>query len=138
MGTVGDALDNAMCESLIGTMKIEKLNRQPWRSVEDVRAAVFDWIETWYNRRRRHSSLGYLPKRPPPGTPTPLAEIPCLRAYERSKRGSDAVTPHQADVPRNAPHARSQSPGVTHSSRSRSLNQKRLRGFILPGSRLHS
>jgi transposase InsO family protein len=60
MGTVGDALDNAMCESLIGTMKIEKLNRQPWRSVEDVRAAIFEWIETWYNRRRRHSSLGYL------------------------------------------------------------------------------
>jgi putative transposase len=60
MGTVGDALDNAMCESLIGTMKIERLNRQPWRSVEDVRAAVFAWIETWYNRRRRHSSLGYL------------------------------------------------------------------------------
>jgi putative transposase len=60
MGTVGDALDNAMCESLIGTMKIEKLNRQAWRSVEDVRAAVFEWIEAWYNRRRRHSSLGYL------------------------------------------------------------------------------
>jgi putative transposase len=60
MGTIGDALDNAMCESLIGTMKIEKLNRQPWRSVEDVRAAVVEWIETWYNRRRRHSSLGYL------------------------------------------------------------------------------
>ncbi len=60
MGTVGDALDNAMCESLLGTMKIEQLDRQSWRSVEDVRAAVFDWIETWYNRRRRHSSLGYL------------------------------------------------------------------------------
>ncbi len=60
MGTLGDALDNAMCESLIGTMKIEKLDRQSWRCVEDVRAAVFDWIERWYNRRRRHSSLGYL------------------------------------------------------------------------------
>jgi putative transposase len=60
MGTVGDALDNAMCESLIGTMKIEKLNRQAWRSIEEVRAAIFEWIETWYNRRRRHSALGYL------------------------------------------------------------------------------
>lgn len=60
MGSVGDALDNAMCESLIGTMKIEKLDRQAWRSVEDVRAAAFEWIETWYNRRRRHSALGYL------------------------------------------------------------------------------
>jgi putative transposase len=57
-GTVGDALDNAMCESLIRMMKIEKPNRQPWRSVKDVRAAVFAWNETWYNRRRRHSSLG--------------------------------------------------------------------------------
>ena len=60
MGTVGDALDNAMCESLLGTMKIEKLNRHSWRSVDDVRAGVFAWIESWYNRRRRHSSLGYL------------------------------------------------------------------------------
>jgi putative transposase len=60
MGTVGDALDNAMCESLIGSLKIERLNRQPWRSIDDVRAAVFEWIEPWYNRRRRHSSLGYL------------------------------------------------------------------------------
>lgn len=60
MGTVGDALDNAMCESLIGTMKIELLNRQPWRTVEQLRAAVFDWTETWYNPRRRHSSLDYL------------------------------------------------------------------------------
>jgi Integrase core domain len=51
MRTVVDALDNAMCESLIGTMKIERLNRQPWRSIEDVRAAVFEWIESWYNRR---------------------------------------------------------------------------------------
>jgi putative transposase len=41
-------------------MKIEKLDRQTWRCVEDVRAAVFDWTERWYNRRRRHSSLGYL------------------------------------------------------------------------------
>ena len=60
MGRAGSALDNAMCESLIGTIKIEKLDRQSWHSVEDVRAAVFEWIERWYNRRRRHSSLGYL------------------------------------------------------------------------------
>ena len=60
MGSVGDALDNALCESLIGTMKREKLRRETYRSVEDVRAAVFAWIEAWYNRRRRHSSLGML------------------------------------------------------------------------------
>jgi putative transposase len=60
MGTVGDALDNAMCESLIGSLKVELLNRRAWRSVDEVSAAVFEWIEAWYNRRRRHSALGYL------------------------------------------------------------------------------
>lgn len=60
MGTVGDALDNAMCESLIGTMKTELLNRQPWKTIDDVSIAVFEWLEAWYNRRRRHSALGYL------------------------------------------------------------------------------
>jgi putative transposase len=60
MGSVGDALDNAMCESLIGTMKTELLNRQPWKTIDDVSIAVFEWLEAWYNRRRRHSALGYL------------------------------------------------------------------------------
>ena len=60
MGSVGDALDNAMCESVISTLKREKLSREIYRSVDDVQSAVFGWIETWYNRRRRHSSLGML------------------------------------------------------------------------------
>jgi putative transposase len=60
MGTVGDALDNAMCESLIGSMKIELLNRQAWHTTDDVSTAVFHWIEAWYNRHRRHTSLGML------------------------------------------------------------------------------
>jgi putative transposase len=59
MGTVGDALDNAMCESLIGTMKLELLNRQAWRAIDDVSCAVFEWVEAWYNRLRRHSALDY-------------------------------------------------------------------------------
>jgi putative transposase len=60
MGSVGDALDNAMCESLIGTMKVELFNRQVWKTIDDVSTAVFEWIEAWYNRRRRHSALGYV------------------------------------------------------------------------------
>ena len=60
MGSVGDALDNAMCESLIGMLKIERLDRSAYRTVDDVATDVFDWIETWYNRRRRHTSLGMI------------------------------------------------------------------------------
>lgn len=60
MGSVGDALDNAMCESMIATLKIERLDRHTYRTVDDVATDAFDWIETWYNRRRRHTSLGML------------------------------------------------------------------------------
>jgi putative transposase len=60
VGSVGDALDNAMCESLIGTLKREKLNRETYRSVDQVRAAAFHWVEGWYNRKRRHTALGML------------------------------------------------------------------------------
>ena len=60
MGSVGDALDNAMCESLIGTLKIERLDRRAYRTVDEVATDVFEWIETWYNHRRKHSSLHML------------------------------------------------------------------------------
>jgi O-antigen/teichoic acid export membrane protein len=56
VGTVGDALDNAICESLIGSMKIELLNAEAWKTVDDVSVAVFEWLEAWYNRRRRPAS----------------------------------------------------------------------------------
>ncbi len=49
-----------MCESLIGTLKIERLDRRACRTVDDVATDTFDWRETWYNRRRRHTSLGML------------------------------------------------------------------------------
>jgi putative transposase len=59
MGSVGDAYDNAMCESFFATLECELLDRQPFRTQADARLAVFDFIEGWYNPRRRHSSLDY-------------------------------------------------------------------------------
>ena len=58
MGTVGDAYDNAMAESFFATLERELLNRRRFRSQAEARMAVFEWIEGWYNPRRRHSSLG--------------------------------------------------------------------------------
>lgn len=60
MGSVGDAYDNAMAESFFATLETELLNRQPWTTRGQLRAAIFDYIEAFYNRRRRHSSLGNL------------------------------------------------------------------------------
>jgi hypothetical protein len=60
MGSVGDAYDNAMCESFFATLECELLARHRFRTQAEARSAVFDFIEGFYNPRRRHSSIGYL------------------------------------------------------------------------------
>ena len=58
-GSVGDAYDNAMCESFFATLECELIDRSTFRTHEDARQAIFDFIEGFYNTRRRHSSIGY-------------------------------------------------------------------------------
>ena len=60
MGSVGDAYDNAMCESFFATLECELLARHRFKTQAEARSAVFDFIEGFYNPRRRHSSIGYL------------------------------------------------------------------------------
>ena len=60
MGSVGDAYDNAMCESFFATLECELLARSRFKTPAEARSAAFDFIEGFYNRRRRHSSVGYL------------------------------------------------------------------------------
>ena len=60
MGSVGDAYDNAMCESFFATLECELLDRRRFPNQVAARLAVFDFIEGWYNTTRRHSALDYL------------------------------------------------------------------------------
>ena len=60
MGSVGDAYDNAMCESFFSTLEAELLARRRFQSQAEARMACFSYIEGWYNPHRRHSGLGYL------------------------------------------------------------------------------
>ncbi|MBX6378253.1 MAG: IS3 family transposase, partial [Clostridia bacterium] len=60
MGSVGDALDNAVAESFFATLQTELLDRRSWPTRQTLRSAIFAYVEGFYNRRRRHSSLGYL------------------------------------------------------------------------------
>jgi putative transposase len=60
MGTVGDAYDNAMAESVFATIECELLDRTRFRTRAEADAALFDFIEGFYNTRRRHSALDYL------------------------------------------------------------------------------
>jgi putative transposase len=60
MGSVGDAYDNALAESFYATLEAELLMRHTFATRQAARLALFDYIEAFYNSRRRHSALGYL------------------------------------------------------------------------------
>jgi transposase InsO family protein len=60
VGRRGQCWDNAVAESFFSTIKTELIHRQPWPTHTAARQAIFEYIEGWYNTRRRHSTLGYL------------------------------------------------------------------------------
>lgn len=60
MSGKGDCYDNAVAESFFSTLEFELLMQNDWHTRDDARRAIFAYIETWYNRKRRHSTLGYL------------------------------------------------------------------------------
>ncbi len=57
MGRVSTAADNAMMESFFGTLQLELLDRRHWDTRRQLASALFEWIEAWYNPRRRHTSI---------------------------------------------------------------------------------
>jgi putative transposase len=84
MGSVGDCYDNAVAESFFATLKGELLDRQVWATRATARRAIFAYIEGWYNRQRRHSTLGY------------RSPVAFERHYER--RATQTVDPATAAV----------------------------------------
>ena len=60
MSRRGDCWDNAVAESFFATLELELIVKSTWRSRDEARLAIFRYIETWYNRKRRHSTLGYV------------------------------------------------------------------------------
>jgi len=60
MGSVGDAYDNALAESFFATLECELIDRERFETREIARTKIFDYLETFYNPRRRHSALDYL------------------------------------------------------------------------------
>jgi len=55
MGSIGDCFDNSVAESFFGTLQLELLDEHRWTTRQQLALAIFDWIEAWYNPRRRHS-----------------------------------------------------------------------------------
>ena len=60
MSRKGDCWDNAVAESFFSTLKVEIKSEKLWATRSEARTEIFEYIEAWYNRERRHSSLNYL------------------------------------------------------------------------------
>ena len=60
MGSIGDCYDNSMIESFWSRMQVELLDRMKWRTRLELANAMFEYLEIWHNRKRRHSQLGWL------------------------------------------------------------------------------
>jgi len=74
MGSVGDAYDNAVIESFWGRVQSEFLNRKRWSTRVELANAMFEYLEIFHNRRRRHSALGML-------TPTEYEKLTNTRIH---------------------------------------------------------
>lgn len=60
MGSIGDCYDNSMIETFWSRMQVEVLDRKKWSTRIELSNAMFEYLEIWHNRRRRHSRLGWL------------------------------------------------------------------------------
>ncbi len=60
MSRKGNCWDNAHCESFFHTLKTELVYRTNFKTRQEAKDAIFEWIETWYNQERRHSAIEYL------------------------------------------------------------------------------
>ena len=76
VGRRGQCWDNTVAESFFATIKTELLDRRPWPTRARAQRAIFEWVEGWYNTRRRHSTLDYLS---PAAYETGVAQQPVLR-----------------------------------------------------------
>jgi len=73
MSRRGDCFDHAVVESFFATLKVELVHDTDWADHRTARHELFEFIEVWYNRQRRHSTLGYL-------SPAAYEESPGMRA----------------------------------------------------------
>ena len=128
IGTVGDAYDNALMESIIGLYKTECIRTRlfhdrPLRTLADVEYATAGWVD-WWNNRRLHSTLGMSP-RPSTRTPTTLPSAESRNPYES---GREPVTVH--------PTPERQTATTHHPRQPRPPEQPRLLPPLIGGRRV--
>lgn len=97
MGSVGDCFENALAESSFSSLQVELLDRQTWATRSQLANAIFEWIEAWYDPRRRHSALGYR-RRPS----VALSVSSCRQCPRRSKTSGGRMNSSTGGPPTSA------------------------------------
>jgi transposase InsO family protein len=87
MGRVASSVDNTLIESFWSTMQRELLDTRDWDSPERLSSAIFEWIEAWYNPRRRHTSIADQPR----PSSSNFTEPPLPRHDRPTRRDVDPV-----------------------------------------------
>ena len=109
MGTVGDAYDNAMAESVFPSLEKELLKHRRFKSKTEARMAMFEWIEGWYNPHRRHSSIGRLSPTISRGEYWRTRNREISKTNRPRKRGNSRMAPRSSSLVRSM-----RSPGVQY------------------------
>ena len=118
-GSAGECYDNAMAESFFATVECELPDRRSFRTRSEAKRALFDFIEGWYNRHRRHSALGYL-------SPDDFEHL--------ARRRRAAADPSARDEVPNHPRGRLPAPGTREKLPSPVLAHHNNRGENHPPS----
>jgi transposase InsO family protein len=87
MGSIGDCYDNGQMESFRARMQVELLNRKRWNTQLELANAMFEYLEIFHNRKRRHSALG-MPARSSSNAVTPTTP-PAIKQADRAKPRAD-------------------------------------------------
>ena len=102
-GTAGDCYDNAMAESFFATLECELIDRSAFQTQAQARMAIFEYLESWYNPKRRHSALGYLSpnefERRSAATAKQSADNARHRDLEPSRIGEPGIQNHPSGEP---------------------------------------
>ena len=132
-GTAGDCFDNAMAESFFATLECELIDRRCFRTQAQARMAIFEFLEGWYNPKRRHSALGYLspkdyervaaanPASPNTGETLPALPISSVgsmmsQSTDSRGRGHHTNTLHESTGGQTLPPSESTCHSSTHES----------------------
>ena len=102
-GTAGDCYDNAMAESFFATLECELIDRHAFQTQVEARLAIFEYLESWYNTRRRHSALGYLSPNEFERRAARAASQPADHAPERDREPSRIGGPEVPNHPSGGP-----------------------------------